>query len=101
MGSKRKEKSNQGRNMQLFVKDIFGRSAVYAVDGTDSVEDLKMSIQARQGIPAKMQRLVGGGKDYRTGTLSDCGIENEATLELMLTLEGGVIEPTLQALARK
>merc|ERR1712060_932448 len=86
--------------MQVFVRNLAGRTSVYDVSADDSVADLKMEVQAREGVPAMYQRLVSSGAEFRNGTLSECGIESDATLDLLLTLEGGVIEPTLAALAK-
>merc|ERR1712226_1841801 len=85
--------------MQVFVRNLAGRTSVYDVSADDSVADLKMEVP-REGVPAMYQRLVSSGAEFRNGTLSECGIESDATLDLLLTLEGGVIEPTLAALAK-
>ena len=74
--------------MQIFVKNLCGKTITLEVQESDSIEDVKTRIQAKEGIPVIRQGLihrVAGVLNNRM-TLSDYNIHNEDMLFLVLRL---------------
>ena len=73
--------------MQIFVKDIAGKTLTLSGSPESDVLSLKRQIA---GVPAEEQRLSYGGRPLNdTDILGECGVTDESTLFMSLNLVGG------------
>jgi hypothetical protein len=72
-------------DMQIFVKNLDGKTLVFAVTASDPLEWLRSLIHVREGIPPCFQRLIFAGKQLEDGrTIADYNVQSESTLHLCL-----------------
>jgi ubiquitin C len=76
--------------MQIFVKTLTGKSIALDVEPTDTIESLKVKIDAREGMEPESQRLLYAGKPLEDDkTLAFYNLQRGSTIFLVLRLKGG------------
>ena len=83
--------------MQIFVKDVNGKTLTLDVDKKDTIISIKNKIKDKIDIPTQEQKITYGGKHLDDDkTLEYYDITEEATIQMSMSLKGGVTEQEVQ-----
>jgi len=75
--------------MQVFVKNLIGRTITVDLEPTDTVRQLKDKIEQKEAIPHGEQRLIFAGKGLEDNrSISDYNIQSNSTVHMVLRLRG-------------
>jgi hypothetical protein len=75
-------------SIQIFVRTINGATRTLDLMPSDSIYDLKMKIQDKEGIPPSQQNITFNGRPLTDNemTVEECKIHEISTIQLLLAL---------------
>eukprot|EP00927_Polykrikos_kofoidii_P070726 TRINITY_DN67124_c0_g1_i1.p1 TRINITY_DN67124_c0_g1~~TRINITY_DN67124_c0_g1_i1.p1 ORF type:complete len:382 (-),score=52.30 TRINITY_DN67124_c0_g1_i1:34-1179(-) len=75
--------------MQIFVRDLRQQTFTVKVDGSDTVDDLKLKIEEKIGTPPDQQRLILAGRQLEDNqTLTSYRIQRHCMIHVIVRLRG-------------
>lgn len=85
------EKEEREQPVQVFVKDLDGKSRVIETLLGATVQSFKEKVAFATGVPRSQQRLLYGGKELsdNSATLASYKVARESTIHMVLRLLGG------------
>jgi len=75
--------------MHIQVKTITGRCLELNINKEESVSSLYQMVESLTGVPVEEQKLINSGKLLTSGLIGENSLEENSTVYLVVSLEGG------------
>jgi ubiquitin-like protein Nedd8 len=76
----------------ITIKTLTGRRIAVVLRPSDKIEEIKLQIYQKEGIPFPNQRLVYNGKQLADErTVTEYGLDESTVIHLVLALRGGTV----------
>lgn len=73
--------------MQIFVKNLTGKTLTLDVEPTETIASMKQKIMEKEGVPPDHQRLIFSGKQLEDeNEVQMYNIRDQSTIHLVLRL---------------
>jgi Ubiquitin family len=85
------QKEKKENQISFFCRTLTGKNIAIMANKNETVEQLKMHIQNREGIPCDQIRFVYTGKQLEDGyTLDSYNIRDDVVIHIVMRLKGGM-----------
>merc|ERR1712178_532695 len=97
--------SEKKYSMQIYIKTLTGKTLTMDIEEETTVQDVKVHISLMEGVMYTNQKLIFGGKLINDqDLLKDLNIQDNSTIDLVVTLKGGAtstMDPAIVELSKK
>ncbi|KAM3136348.1 hypothetical protein pb186bvf_011483 [Paramecium bursaria] len=76
--------------MQIFIKTLSGKKVAYNIEPENTIQQLKMQLQEKEGISADQFKLIFRGRNLNEEQkVSDAQLAAGETVHMVIQLRGG------------